>query len=92
MFFHGVQEVEFVGGPLDGYRQTMRQFSDDWQEVIVIPVNVNVFRLLAGLPLVSKSPASSCAVYELRKHKAERRYQFTEAKSPKEFDRENQRI
>lgn len=92
MLFQRVQEVEFVGGPFDGHRQTIRLPSEDRREVIAIPVNENVFRLLEGVRQGPKSLPSSIAVYELRKRKGSCRYHFTGAKSPNEFDVKNQRI
>lgn len=92
MFFRRVRDVEFVGGPLDGYRQGIRLSNNHRREVIAIPVNNNIFRLLAGTPQEGKLPASSFAFYELQKHKGEYRFRFVEAKSPKEFDLQNHPI
>ncbi len=92
MFFYQLVEVEFVGGPFDGHRQATRASSGNWQDVIAIPVNGNVFRIMAGSPGASQSPVNSFALYELRKHEGDYCYHFVGRKSPKEFGVENLRI
>lgn len=64
MFFRRVRDVEFVGGPLDGYPQGLRLSKNHRREVIAIPVNNNMYRMLEGMPRESKLPASSFAFYE----------------------------
>ncbi|MCA9125061.1 MAG: hypothetical protein H6822_02620 [Planctomycetaceae bacterium] len=92
MLFHRVREVEFVGGPFDGHRQTIRLSKEDCQQAIVIPVNENAYRRLAGLSPVPNAGASSYAVYELRKRDREYCYYFTVSKPPSEFEKESQRV
>jgi hypothetical protein len=83
--FHRAKKVEFIGGPYDGHRQMARVSKRDCGELISIPVSVNVFRVLAGEPPGVESPASSVAVYQLRKHKNRYNYHFVEAKTMEEF-------
>ena len=85
MFFHRGREVEFVGGPFDGHRQTIRPSSYGYREVIAIPVSENVFRALVGDPQRLNAAVSSIAVYELRKRLGVYRYHFAGARTPKEF-------
>tara|TARA_R110002049_G_scaffold288534_2_gene471133 strand:+ start:24888 stop:25166 length:279 start_codon:yes stop_codon:yes gene_type:complete len=92
MFYRRVREVEFVGGPLDGYRQGIRLSKKHRRGVIAIPVNNNMYRMLEGIPRESELPASSFAFYELQKHKGDYRYRFVAAKSPKELDLQNHSI
>lgn len=86
MFFQRVREVEFVGGPFDGHRQAIGRPSDGEQEVVAIPVNENVFRMLAGRPRLSRLEPTSVAVYELRRHRGEYRYYFMVSESPNAFE------
>lgn len=83
MFFRRVREVEFIGGPLDGHRQPMTAKAQ--VEAFAIPVNENVHRMLVGAKHANALPTSSIAIYELRKRDGQYRYDFVEAKSPKEF-------
>jgi hypothetical protein len=83
--FHSAKKVEFIGGPYDGHRQLVRLSKRDCGEVLAIPVSAKVFRMLAGEPPEAESPASSVAVYQLRKHKRRYCYHFVEAKTPENF-------
>lgn len=92
VMFRRTKKVEFVGGPFDGHRQSLRISSKDWGERLAIPVSENVFRLLAGDSKGAQAPASSVAVYELRDHKRKYYYYFVEARSPEEYELQNQKV
>lgn len=80
--------VEFVGGPFDGYRQSISFASDQLATIAALPVNANVLRMIAGQPRSERTPASSVAVYELDRDGGEVRYRYLFARSAKEFPNE----
>ena len=90
--FHRAKKVEFIGGPYDGHRQSARVSKRDCGEVISIPVSVNVFRMLSGEPPGAELPASSVAVYQLRKDKSGYYYHFIQVKTPEEFGATTRRV
>lgn len=90
--FQRNRKVELVGGPFDGHRQSMRLSSKDRGEQLAIPVNENVFQLLAGESRGAQAPASSVAVYELRKYKGKYRYCFVGARLPEDHGVQNQQV
>lgn len=60
--------------------------------MISVPVNENVFRMLAGVPRGPKKPASSVAVYQLCENDHRHQYYFLEVRAPQAYDVQNQRI
>ena len=89
MFFQRGRKVEFVGGPFDGHRQTVDASGDSEREVIAVPVNENVFRMLAGRPTLSRARPTSVAVYELRRQRGKYRYHFMGSETPSAFEVES---
>lgn len=57
--------VEFVGGPLDGFRQERALLSIDSESYLALPINLNVVAAVSGRPVGDSLPASSVAIYEL---------------------------
>lgn len=75
--------VEFLGGPFDGHRQIVA-VPESLAETVALPVNQNVYRMLAGLPAQGNVPTTSIAVYELDASDGHPRYFFLGATSPAE--------
>jgi hypothetical protein len=59
-------EIRFIGGPLDGYRETRPPGQVGLAEVLAVPINSNLLTALVGERRGPKKPASSVAVYELQ--------------------------
>ena len=92
MLFDRIQDVEFVGGPFDGHRQSIRLSTTEEQEVIAIPVHEKVLRQLAASPPVCSAFVTSVAIYELRQCKRKYHYQFLSANAPRDYDLEHHRL
>mgnify|MGYP006908337476 CR=1 FL=1 len=92
MLFNRIRAVEFIGGPFDGHRQSIRLSSNDGVEVIAIPVHENVLRKLAESAPVCRALVTSVAIYELRKYKRKYHYQFLSANAPRDYDLEHHRL
>jgi len=57
--------LEFIGGPLDGYKQVVTCPLEDVAQQIVVPINANVMRRLRGRPTGEAEGATSAAAYAL---------------------------
>lgn len=55
--------IEFVGGPLDGFQQPVPPPTADCN-LLALPINVNVLRIVSGGTAGEKRKASSVAIYE----------------------------
>lgn len=75
--------VEFIGGPFDGHRQVVA-LPEALSETVALPVNRNVYRMLAGLPATNNMITTSIAVYELEVIEGRPRYFFLGSTSPVE--------
>jgi hypothetical protein len=74
-------EIEFIGGPFDGHRQSLSIPVNSLAETVALPVSRNIFRLLAGYQAAPDAPATSIAIYELEIIGSQRRYYFLGATS-----------
>lgn len=74
-------EIEFIGGPFDGHRQSLSIPVNSLAETVALPVSRNIFRLLAGYQAAPEAPATSIAIYELEIIGGQRRYYFLGATS-----------
>lgn len=62
--FAQLRQVEFIGGPLDGYCEKLRE--DDLAETFAIPVTAFALAALAGSKVIgARRDPTSVAVYEL---------------------------
>ncbi|MCA9166377.1 MAG: hypothetical protein KDB23_01855 [Planctomycetales bacterium] len=78
-----ILEVEFVGGPLDGYREPFGPASP--AEVIAWLVSDDTFSLIADKHHRDGVTITSVAIYELELDDGSFRYQFQAATSAREF-------
>ncbi len=76
--------VEFVGGPFDGHFQSLCLAADELLELVAIPVNGNLVRMLVESNGVGREPPTSIAVYEREKVGSPTRYRFLGATTPSE--------
>jgi hypothetical protein len=74
--------VEFVGGPFDGYRQAISFPAAQLAEMVLLPVNDNILRLVQGKHCGPKAAPTSVAMYELEGHEGHWRYRYWWATSP----------
>jgi cobyrinic acid a,c-diamide synthase len=56
--------IEFVGGPFDGHVQYVSLQPSELMELVTLPVNENVLRLVNGEPIGQRAAATSLATYE----------------------------
>jgi hypothetical protein len=80
-----VRRVEFIGGPLDGYQEGLRQ--EDLAETFAIPVTAFALAALAGSKVIGqRRDPTSVAVYELESTLDDPvRYFFLGAASPEQI-------
>lgn len=57
--------VEFIGGPFDGHRQSVNAPLHGNGGRLALPVNDNVFRMLAGIDVGPARRTPTVAIYEL---------------------------
>ena len=74
-------EIEFIGGPFDGHRQTVSIPVASLADTVALPVSRNIFRLLAGQSSMPGDAATSIAIYELEELHGRQRYYFLGATS-----------
>ena len=74
-------EIEFIGGPFDGHRQTVSIPVASLADTVALPVSRNIFRLLSGCNSVPGEAATSIAIYELEELHGQQRYYFLGATS-----------
>jgi hypothetical protein len=80
---HGnIQFVEFVGGPLDGYRREVPYAPASLAQELELDITANTFRVMAGLPRTPAAVATSTVVYELARADGLPRYYFIGAVKP----------
>jgi hypothetical protein len=68
--------LEFIGGPLDGHVHLFSALPGDLAEMIALPINANVFRMLDGQQTGPAAPARTVAFYKLECGETEGRYHF----------------
>ena len=83
--------VEFMGGPLDGYVQAFAATLDELAPTVALPVNENVFRMLAGKLRRPAQPSRTVALYELR-FAGGWRYHFLGSRRAAELNLEHWRV
>ena len=81
--------IEFVGGPFDGHRQTFAFPHAELSEVVMLPVNRNMLRMVQGMRVGPRTAASSVAVYELIHSEHGPRYEYWLSASPQHLQLEN---
>ena len=74
-------EIEFIGGPFDGHRQTVSIPVTSLADTVALPVSRNIFRLLSGCNSVPGESTTSIAIYELEALHGKQRYYFLGATS-----------
>ena len=57
-------QMEFIGGPLDGLREPITPLVAEGAELIALPINSNVIRIVSTGLGGTKRPATSVAIYE----------------------------
>jgi hypothetical protein len=75
-------EIEFIGGPYDGYRQVLTTTRNELAEIVALPVSQGIFRLLDGEARGPGAPTTSVAVYQLEGSGSRWRHRFVGAASP----------
>ena len=68
MMFEDYYSLEFCGGPYDGYSQQVSIPHANLLEMVSLPVNRNVLRVIQGESPGPDSPTKSVAIYELREN------------------------
>lgn len=81
-----VATIEFIGGPLDGYDYRASLPDEGLGDVVALPINQNVVRMLNGEGRGEVTGPSSVALYELDRQDEALRYQFVVAGAPTEFE------
>lgn len=76
--------VEFIGGPFDGHRQSVNSPLHGNGGRLALPVNENVFRMLAGKDVGPARRTPTVAVYELNAED-DCQYQFVCSRPAAEF-------
>ena len=84
-------EVEFVGGPLDGYHRAMPLDPMTLTPLIAVPINVNMLAAASGQRRGQKRPASSVAIYDRQISDGDVCYQFLGSSTTAEFRLEDWR-
>jgi hypothetical protein len=74
--------VEFVGGPLDGYRRDVPDTPATLPDGLEHDVSQNTFRIMAGMPRMSETVTTSTVAYELAGVNDLPRYYFIGAVKP----------
>lgn len=77
MMFEDYYSLEFCGGPYDGYSQQVSIPHANLLEMVSLPVNRNVLRVIQGESPGPDSPTKSVAIYELRETDGQWRYHYT---------------
>lgn len=80
--FDEVNQIKFLGGPLDGHTQTLRVPLEQLVEIATFPINRNFFRLMNRHPAGKPHPVTSVAVYRLVRENGELTYLFQHAEAP----------
>lgn len=75
-------KIEFIGGPYDGYRQTLATPFGELAEIVALPVSRDIYRLLDGETRGQGVPITSVAVYQLEKSGNSWRHRFLGGASP----------
>ena len=83
--------VEFIGGPFDGHSQSIAATWDELASTVALPVNENVFRMLAGKTRGPARPSKTVAIYELR-NDGEWKYYFLGSRSAAELHLESWQV
>src|SRR5262245_52209448 len=81
--------IEFVGGPFDGHRQNFAFPHEELSEVVMLPGNRNMLRMVQGMPVGPRTVASSVAVYELVERQTGPRYEYWLSASPGHLELED---
>ena len=81
--------IEFVGGPFDGHRQAFAFSHEELSEVVMLPVNRNMLRMVKGQQTGPRAAASSVAVYELIQHEHGPRYVYWLSAAPQHLQLED---
>ena len=69
-------QLEFVGGPFDGYVQVFMTAASDLAKRVALPVNENVFLMLDGKSRGPAAPSRTVAIYDLQDKDGDVQYQF----------------
>ena len=62
-------DIEFFGGPFDGYQQSFDATTGNLAKRVALPINKNVLLMLDGKDRGRKLPALKIAVYDLQNNK-----------------------
>jgi hypothetical protein len=84
-------EIEFIGGPYDGYRQVLTTPLNELAEIVALPVSRDIVRLFDGEARGLGAPTTSVAVYQLEVSSNKCRHRFVGAASPMLPDTETTR-
>ncbi len=76
--------IEFRGGPFDGHRQIVQLKPCEMNDFVMLPVNANLIRRLAGKGRTARSAPTSVAIYELDEQKGRTTYEFLGAIPPQQ--------
>lgn len=79
-------ELEFVGGPFDGYTQFFAAPLSDLARRVALPVNENVFLMLDGKSRGPAAPSRTVAIYDLQSDEGHYRYVFRNARLASELN------
>lgn len=77
--------IEFVGGPFDGHKQPVPVPRGGLQGRLLLPVNEDIFRVIAGEKPTGTGTTTSFAVYRVEVAGDRVRCRFVGAKSPGEI-------
>ena len=85
-------QLEFVGGPFDGHTQSFSPPLSELGSTVALPVNDNVFRMLAGRRRGPACESRNVALYELYRRNGEWRYYFVSTRPAVELNLEAWRV
>ena len=86
MEYQDYYSLEFIGGPYDGYKQSVAIPHENLLEVVSLPVNRNVLQVIQGEAPGRESPTRSVAHYELRNEDGQWQYHYVRSYPPGELD------
>ena len=75
-------QIEFIGGPFDGHLQDISLAPGELAEMVLLPVNENMLRMVQGQHRGPKAVPTSVAMYSLEQHEGRWRYRYGWAASP----------
>lgn len=85
-------QLEFVGGPFDGHSQSFSPPLCELGSTVALPINDNVFRMLAGRRRGPASESRNVALYELFGREGRWRYYFVGTRPAVELNLEAWRV